>query len=363
MKFSYPRTEMDSVLLVTAVFLLLAGTVIIYSTSAVSAHSNTIFGHLIHMAVGFFVAMIGWRVDYHKWESKLPWIMLLTLFLLILVAVPGIGHEVKGGRRWLRVLGFGFQPSEFLKVVLIFYTASYLTRKQKHLDSFIKGLVPNLTIMGIYLALVLVQPDFGTVVLISLTLLLMIYVGGGKPLHVFGSLFVFSLFSVFLILSNAYRVRRLMAFMDPWNDPLDSGFQIIQSLIAIGSGGIWGKGLGEGRQKLQFLPDAHTDFIFSIWGEELGYIGVWILIFMFAVLIWRGYLISYHARSSFGRYVAFGITTCIALQVILNLFVVTGLIPTKGLPLPFISSGGSSLIVTLLMTGILLNISQSQPPP
>ena len=243
-------------------------------------------------------------------------------------------------------------------MVLIFYVASYLGRKQEILSSFFKGISPNFIVISIYLMLVLMQPDFGTAVLISLTVLLMIYIGGGKPAHIFGSLVGFSIIAVFLIASQTYRLRRFSAFLNPWDDPLDSGFQIIQSFIALGTGGWFGKGLSKSLQKLFFLPDAHTDFIFAIIGEEMGFLRVTALILFFGLFIWRGYRIAWHANNFFGRHLAFGITTTISLQIHLNLFVVTGLLPTKGLPLPFISFGGTSLIITLFMAGLLLNIGR-----
>lgn len=348
-----------------AIFVLtLFGTVMIYSTSAVYAglrfgnNSHFLVAHLLHLVIGGLALMFGLRIKYRKWEKLIPYMMIFTLILLVLVLIPGIGHEVNGARRWIRLGGVGLQPVEGLKIVLIFYVASYLGRKQEVLSSFLKGISPTFIVIGIYLVLVLLQPDFGTAVLIALTVLLMIYAGGGKSIHIFGSLIAVSVIAVLLILTQTYRLRRLLSFLDPWEDPLDSGFQIIQSFIALGTGGWFGKGLSQSLQKLFFLPDAHTDFIFAIIGEELGFFRVLALILTFALFIWRGYRIAWHAKHSFGRYLAFGITTSICFQILLNLFVVTGLLPTKGLPLPFISSGGTSLIITLFMSGLLLNISQ-----
>ncbi|MBF0278194.1 MAG: putative lipid II flippase FtsW [SAR324 cluster bacterium] len=361
------NSQYDPWLSFSVIALTLFGTVMIYSTSAVFAELrfqngfHFLTAHLLHLCVGIGFFVIGLRMNYRQWEKIVPVMMITALILLVLVLIPGIGHEVKGARRWIRIFGIGFQPAEFLKVVLVFYVASYLGRKQDILNSFFRGISPNFIVIGIYLILVLMQPDFGTVVLISLTVLSMMYIGGGKPIHIFGSLVGFSLVGTLLIISQSYRLRRLSAFLDPWDDPLDSGFQIIQSFIALGTGGWFGKGLSMSLQKLFFLPDAHTDFIFAIVGEELGFIRVVFLIFLFGVFIWRGYLISLHADNLFGRHIAFGVTTSISLQILLNLFVVTGLLPTKGLPLPFISSGGTSLIVTLFMAGLLLNIGQISP--
>jgi len=324
------KPQYDFWLSFSTIALTLFGTVMIYSTSAVFSEMIYQDGfyyltrHILHLLLGVIALFIGLRVKYNAWEQMVPTMMIITLITLVLVLIPGIGIEVNGARRWIRFIGIGIQPSELLKIVLIFYMASYLGRKQDVLASFFRGISPNFIVIGIYLGLVLLQPDFGTVVLISLTVLLMIYIGGGKPVHIFGSLVSFSVIAVFLILDQAYRVRRFLAFLNPWDDPLDSGFQIIQSFIALGTGGWFGKGLGQSVQKLFFLPDAHTDFIFAIIGEELGFFRVTLLISLFILFIWRSYIISWRASNLFGRHLAFGITTLISLQILLNLFVVTG---------------------------------------
>ena len=359
------HTRYDLPLIGATLFLLSWGTVMIYSTGGVYADLQYndgqyfLYRHLIHMLVGLAVMGVALIVNYHKWQQYSIWFMLAMLVLLILVLIPEIGHEVKGGRRWLRIGPFSLQPAELLKVVLIIYVASYLERKQEVLASFFRGLTPNFIVTGIYLFLVLLQPDFGTVVLIATTILLMLYVGGGRPVHIATSLIGVGIIGGLLIASHTYRVRRMLAFLNPWDDPQNSGFQIIQSFIALGTGGWLGRGLGESHQKLFFLPDAHTDFIFAIIGEELGFLWICVLIILFLVFIWRGYWIAWNAQDAFGKHLAFGATTILSLQIILNLFVVVGLLPTKGLPLPFISYGGTSLVVGMFLTGLLLNISGS----
>jgi cell division protein FtsW len=359
------HTRYDLPLIGATLFLLSWGTVMIYSTGGVYADLQYndgqyfLYRHLIHMLVGLAVMGVALIVNYHKWQQYSIWFMLAMLVLLILVLIPEIGHEVKGGRRWLRIGPFSLQPAELLKVVLIIYVASYLERKQEVLASFFRGLTPNFIVTGIYLFLVLLQPDFGTVVLIATTILLMLYVGGGRPVHIATSLIGVGIIGGLLIASHTYRVRRMLAFLNPWDDPQNSGFQIIQSFIALGTGGWLGRGLGESLQKRLFLPDAHTDFIFAIIGEELGFLWICVLIILFLVFIWRGYWIAWNAQDAFGKHLAFGATTILSLQIILNLFVVVGLLPTKGLPLPFISYGGTSLVVGMFLTGLLLNISGS----
>ena len=359
------HTRYDLPLIGATLFLLSWGTVMIYSTGGVYADLQYndgqyfLYKHLIHILVGLAVMGVALIVNYNKWQQYSIWFMLGMLVLLILVLIPEIGHEVKGGRRWLRMGSLSLQPAELLKVVLIIYVASYLERKQEVLASFFRGLTPNFIVTGIYLFLVLLQPDFGTVVLIATTVLLMLYVGGGRPVHIFTSLIGVGIIGGLLIASHTYRIRRMLAFLNPWDDPYDSGFQIIQSFIALGTGGWLGRGLGESLQKRLFLPDAHTDFIFAIIGEELGFLWVCVLIILFVVFIWRGYWITWNATDAFGKHLAFGATTILSLQIILNLFVVVGLLPTKGLPLPFISYGGTSLVVAMFLTGLLLNISAS----
>ncbi|HEX7926268.1 MAG TPA: putative lipid II flippase FtsW [bacterium] len=358
----------DLVLLSTAVLLTLAGLVMIYSAS--SSVSDRNFGtslyylraHLAHLTLGTIALIVAMRVPTDVWRRCVPFAMLACFLMLILVLIPGIGHQVGGARRWFRIAFFSVQPTELLKLVLIAFVASYLDRKRELVAEFFRGVVPGLTVMGVFLLLVIMQPDFGNMVLIALTLLLMIFVGGAKPGHILGSLSGFAVIGVYLVASQSYRMKRFLAFMNPWEDRLDSGFQIIQSYLAFGNGGLTGVGLGASRQKMFFLPDAHTDFIFSILGEELGLIGVLSVMALFAVLLWRGYRASIAATEDFDRYMAYGITSLFGLQVLLNMAVVMGMLPTKGLPLPFISAGGSSVVMTLFMTGILLRIGRRPNP-
>lgn len=358
----------DLILMGVTVLLVLTGVLMIYSASTPVSDrlhgSSLIFlrNHLLHLAVGLAGLWMAMRMPYGRWQQWGPLALLVVFVLLILVLIPGIGHQAGGARRWLRLGPLNFQPSELLKLILIVYVASYLNRKPGQVAQFFRGMLPNLAVMGVFLALVLMQPDFGTMVLIALTLLLMIFVGGAKPGHILFSLLAFCAIGAWLVASQTYRMRRIFAFLDPWGDRLDSGFQIVQSYLAFGSGGWFGVGLGDSREKMFFLPDAHTDFIFSILGEELGLIGVLAAIALFACFLWRGFRITFSAEDEFGRHLAYGITMLFALQMMLNLAVVMGVMPTKGLPLPFISYGGSSLVASLFMTGVLLNIGRKSPP-
>jgi cell division protein FtsW len=353
--------EYDLVLLGSMALLLMVGVLMIYT--ATTPMADRMYGaswvllrnHAVHLSLGLLTLLAGMFVPYPLWRRWTPVGLLICLVLLMLVLIPGIGHQVSGARRWLRIGIMNFQPVELLKFVLIVYVASYLDRKQGMMHQFFRGVVPNLAVMGAFLSLVVLQPDFGSVVLIALSLLLMIFVGGAKPGHVLGSLAAFGLLGAYLVMSQAYRAERIMAFLNPWQDRYDSGFQIVQSFLAIGNGGIFGVGLGASRQKMFFLPDAHTDFIFSILAEELGLLGSLAVMALFAVFLWRAFRIALTVDDDFGRCLGFGIATMIAFEVVLNLGVVMGLMPTKGLPLPFISYGGSSLMLTLFMTGVLLN--------
>ena len=354
----------DAILLGCTALLCFTGLLMIYSAS--SALSDRLYGtsliflrnHLLHLLLGLCALAVAMRVPFGAWKRWVPFSLGLCLVLLILVLIPGIGHEVAGARRWLRLGPIGFQPTELVKLVLIANVAFYLTRKQELVAEFVRGVVPSLTVMAVFLALVLLQPDFGTVVLIALTLLLMIFIGGARPAHILFSLLGFGLIGALLIASQSYRMKRMLAFLDPWSDRLDSGFQIVQSYLAFGSGGWTGVGLGDSRQKMFFLPEAHTDFIYSILAEEWGLLGSLAVMALLACFIWRGFAACLSNEDEFGRYLGFGITTLFALQILLNLAVVMGMMPTKGLPLPFISHGGSAIVMSLFMTGILLNIGR-----
>jgi cell division protein FtsW len=277
---------------------------------------------------------------------------------LILVYVPGIGYRVGGARRWIHLGSLTIQPSEIAKLSLIIYMAYYFSKKKETIRDFKKGVLPVLGITFALIALIYPQPDFGSAMFLSLLLITFLFIAGARFLHL-GLLGAAVLpFGIYAIFHAGYRYRRLIAFLDPWKSPKSTGFQIIQSFISFGSGGVFGRGLGNGQQKLFFLPAPHTDFIFSVIGEELGFIGVVIIIFLFMLLIVRGFRIAYLAQSQFASYLALGITLMIGLQTVINLGVVMGLLPTKGIPLPFISYGGSSLLMTLTGVGILLNISK-----
>ncbi|MDH5560761.1 MAG: putative lipid II flippase FtsW [Deltaproteobacteria bacterium] len=339
------------------------GLIMIYSSSAIYAAQNWgdqyyfLTRQLIHFVIGLICLRVAIKLPYDIYKKIIPLLMLVCFILLLIVLIPGIGKQVGNARRWIRILGFGFQPSELLKLTLIIWAASFLDRRKNVLGYFSRAFLPTLIVMSIYLFLLLLQPDFGTAVLIALCLFLMIFVAGVKPSHMILSFTGVSFIGLILVVSQPYRLRRILGFLNVWEDPYDKGYQLIQSFIAIARGGIFGQDLGNSQQKLFFLPEAHTDFIFAIIAEETGFIGVVIVISLLAFLMTKGFEIALNCKDDFGRNLAFGITSLLTLQSLLNVLVVTGLIPTKGIPLPFISYGGSSLIISMFMLGILINIA------
>ncbi|TGB00204.1 stage V sporulation protein E [Sporolactobacillus shoreae] len=358
------RQSPDLLLLFTALALLAVGLVMVYSASEVSAahkFSGDSFyflkRQLLFAAVGLGMMFTVMKIDYRAWK---PWIKMglaLCFFLLILVLIPGVGLARGGARSWLGIGAFSIQPSEFMKVALIFFLAKYLAENQQKLPSFWKGLIPSLMPVLLAFGLIMLQPDLGTGTVLVLTCLTMVFAAGARIKHfvIMGAIGLAGASG--LILSAPYRIERLVSFLDPWKDEMGSGFQIIQSLLAIGPGGLMGFGLGQSRQKYQYLPEAQNDFIFSIISEELGLIGAAFVLLLFCLLLWRGMLAAIRAPDLFGTLLALGITGMIAIQVMINIAVVTGLIPVTGITLPFLSYGGSSLTLMLVSIGILLNIS------
>ncbi len=338
----------------------------IYSASAIYAFENlgdSLFflkRHMFYVAIGFlcmFSAMSPNLVSLRKFAKPL---FLFSTFLLVLVLVPGLGKEVSGARRWFRFWIFGFQPSEFVKIALILYIADLLARKQTRIKSFLHGFLPVILILALTVGLILMQPDLGMALLLSVVVSIMSFAAGINLVYLSLTL-ISSLPLLYMLVFNVpYRKNRIIAFLNPWKDPRGTGFQIIQSCLALGSGGLLGVGLGQSRQKLFYLPAAHTDFIFSIIGEELGLLGTAGVLGLFIIFIWQGAKIALRARDSFGQFLSLGIVSIIALEAIINIGVSSGSLPTKGLPLPFISYGGSALIFNMMGVGLLLNIAKDR---
>lgn len=356
------KNKPDYILLAAAIFLALFGLVMVYSASNYFAFKDygdsflyvkkQLPGFVLGLALLFFL----WFYPYQKLQ-KFRYIFLgLTTVLLILVFIPGVGIENYGSRRWVGFMGFTIQPSELAKFSFILFSAYYMSRYKDKLGSFIM-LLPVLAAGSAFCLLIILEPNMSITVCMGLLMLGMLYIGGCKKRHFAAMLLPAIALIPILILIEPYRLNRLYAFIDPWQSPKGEGYQLIQSLYALGGGGFFGVGLFNSRQKLDFLPFSESDFIFSIVGEELGLFGCVLLIAVFAVFILRGIKTAVNATSLFGCYLASGIVMIVAIQVLINIAVVTGSIPPTGLPLPFISYGGSSLMVFMGASGVLLNIS------
>lgn len=312
------------------------------------------------MIVGLAVMYLFSIIKPNFWKTAAPFLMGLGMVFLLLVFVPGVGVEMGGAHRWVRLpFGFFIQPSEFIKYALVMFIARSLARKGDSIRDFAVGFLPHVLIMGVVFFFILMQPDFGTAVILTLVGFLMLFVAGVRLQHLLGSVILCLPFLYYLATSADYRVRRLLAFVNPWADPLNSGYHAIQSLIAFACGGISGAGIGKGIQKLGYLPQPHSDFIFSVVGEELGLIGVMFIILLFYLVICRGLVVAIRNSDKFQRYLAFGITSLIGLQALVNMAVSMGLLPTKGLPLPLFSLGGTSLVMNLAGIGILMAITRT----
>jgi cell division protein FtsW len=285
-------------------------------------------------------------------------LLAVTFIVLVLVLVPGIGASRGGARRWILLAGFTFQPSELAKLAMVFYLAHSMAKKEQMIRTFSVGVLPHLLVSGAFAGVLLLEPDFGTALILTMLLYFMLFVGGARVHHLLATGLMALPLLVYVMTKADYRMRRLLTFLDPWSDSAGSGFHVIQSLIAFGSGQIWGRGLGESRQKLFYLPEAHTDFVYSVVGEELGLLGAWAVLALFGVIIMRGLRLTAKIEEPFDQYLAFGLTVLLGLQALIHMGVVMGLMPTKGLVLPFISYGGSAMMTNLVAAGILLGLSR-----
>ena len=361
------RQGTDHSILLLAVCLTCLGVVMVFSSSSIMAVRD--YGDSLYFlkrqgvfaVVGFLVMVAMTRIDLDVMR-KAAWPVLgCCLLLLVAVLIPGIGKKVGGASRWLKFGGVTFQPVEFAKIGLVLFMAHSLARKKDKVKSFRFGFLPYMLILAVLLGLLLAQPDLGSALTLGVVAIAMLLVAGTRLSYLAGIALVSLPFLYVMVMNVDYRRRRILAFLNPWEDPSNTGFQIIQSWIAFGSGGAFGQGLGESKQKLFFLPEAHTDFIFSVIGEELGFIGVIVIAAMFMLLILRGMRTALNAPNEFSCLLAFGLTLLIGMQAFVNMAVVMGMVPTKGLALPFLSYGGTSLVATLAAVGILLNVSRHLP--
>ena len=357
------KLQSDKWLFLATLALICASVVMVYSASALVALERFqqpylfVTRQIMWAAVGVAVLSIVMRIDYRTYKNdRFIW-ALLAIVGVLLVAVL-FARPVNGTRRWFAVGGFGIQPSEMAKLAAILFTALVLERRRHRINELGYSLLPIGLIVGGIAGLILLEPDFGTAVTLLAVTGVMVFAAGFSYRYLFGAVLL-ALPALYVVLMQAdYRRRRLLTFLDPWADPLGDGFQIIQSLIAVGTGGVFGRGLMQGVQKLFYLPEPQTDFIYSVIAEELGLVGATVVLLCFCVIAWRGMRTALRAPDGFGAFLALGITMMLALQAFVNMSVVLGLLPTKGIPLPLVSYGGSSLLINLLAVGVLLNISQ-----
>jgi cell division protein FtsW len=353
----------DKLLFIATLLLVCVSVVMVYSASAVIAmdryHQPTLF--LFKQAtwaiLGFALMPLMMRIDYRRYREPIViWTALGVVGFALVVVL--FGPKINGARRWFGVAGIGVQPSELAKLAIILFVAAVLERRMDRIDDVTYSLLPIGLVVGSIVVLILLQPDLGTALSIVLICAAMVFAAGINYRYIFGLMLLALPVAYVVLMSADYRRRRIAVFLDPWQDPLRDGFQVIQSLIAVGTGGVFGKGLMAGVQKLFYLPYPETDFIYAVIGEELGLIGTTVVLACFCVIAWRGLRTAVRAPDRFGSFLALGLTAMVTIQAFFNISVVLGLLPTKGIPLPFVSFGGSSLLISMLAMGILLNVSQ-----
>jgi cell division protein FtsW len=361
------KLKSDKVLFLTALLLVGSSVVMVYSASAVLAMNqfNQPYFFLIKQTIwavlGVAAMSIVMQFDYRRYREPSFVLFVIGVAVVALVAVLA-GPPINGSRRWFGIGGIGVQPSELAKLSAILFVAAHLERRMDRIDEIPYALAPIGIVVGALVGLILLEPDLGTAMTLLLIAASMVFAAGISYRYVVGAILCGLPVLYFVLMGAAYRRRRLLAFWNPWSDPLGDGFQVIQSMIAVGSGGFFGRGFMSGVQKLFYLPEPHTDFIYAVIGEELGLVGTTTVLACFVVIAWRGFTIASRACDRFGAFLAVGLTTMIAVQAAFNISVVLGLVPTKGIPLPLVSAGGSSLIISLVGMGVLLNVSQHTTP-
>ncbi|MDF1654209.1 MAG: putative lipid II flippase FtsW [Coxiellaceae bacterium] len=358
--------RIDKVLLVTVLALLVYGLLMVTSASMVI--SDRIYGYPFHyffrqavyIILGVILAFFAWRVPLIVWRKMSGYLVVLGLVLLVLVLIPGIGRSVNGSRRWINLVVITLQVSELMKLFMVLYLARYIERFQDEIQTEWKGFIKPLVLMLLAAALLLLEPDFGTAAVIIMTGLVMLYLSGARLLPFVILMLLVASGLGLVAVTSPYRLARLTTFLNPWHSPFGAGYQLTQSLIAFGRGGVFGVGLGNSIQKLFYLPEAHTDFVFAVIAEELGLIGELLLIALFVILIVRIFRLAsraYQLGSLFEAFMAYGFGVWLGLQAFINMGVNAGILPTKGITLPFISYGGSSMLVNCIVVGILLRLS------
>jgi cell division protein FtsW len=351
------------VLLGAVLALTTLGVVMVYSASAVYAGARLGDGlwfvkrQLLGAALGLVALFFAMKVGYRRLEALAVPLVLVSLLLLVLVQVPGLGHAAGGARRWMRLGGFTFQPSELAKIALVLWLGRSLAKKQDRIALFSVGFLPHLIMLGAFALLLMLEPDFGTTVVLCAVTFGLLFVSGARITYLAAVIGGALPIAAFLVWHSRYRLQRVLTFLDPWKDPQGHGYQTVESLLGFGAGGATGVGLGESHQKLFFLPAAHTDFILSIVGEELGFAGVATVLVLFGVIVWRGLKAAHAAPDGFGCYLAIGLTLLLSLEALVNAGMALSLLPTKGMALPFLSYGMSSVMSSCLSAGLILSVS------
>jgi cell division protein FtsW len=343
--------------------LLMFGVVMVYSASAVYAGARLgdamwfFKRQAIGASIGVFALLAAMKLGYRRMEALALPLLFVSLSLLVLMHLPGLGHSAGGARRWMRLGAVTFQPSELAKIALVLWLARSLARKQERVRTFSVGFLPHMVMLALFAFLLMLEPDFGTAVVLAAVTFGMLFVAGAPLRHLLAVAVAAAPVAAVLIWKSPYRIQRMLTFLDPWKDPRGHGYQTVESLLGFGAGGSVGVGLGESQQKLFFLPAAHTDFILSIVGEELGFAGVAGVLALFAVIVWRGIKAAHAAPDAFGCWLALGLTLLLSVEALVNAGMALALLPTKGMALPFLSYGMSSVITSCLGAGAMLSVS------
>ena len=358
-----PGLRYDPVLLAAVLILVTFGVVMVYSASAVYAGARLgdamwfFKRQAIGAALGLGALLLAMKLGYRRLEPLAVPLLLVSIALLLLMHFPGLGHTAGGARRWIRIAGLTFQPSEVAKIALVLWLARSLARKQERIRLFSVGFLPHVIMLALFGALLMLEPDFGTTVVLAVVTLALLFVAGAPLAYLLAVAVAAAPVAAVLIWKSPYRIQRVLTFLDPWKDPRGHGYQTVESLLGFGAGGSLGVGLGESHQKLFFLPAAHTDFILSIVGEELGFAGVSAVLLLFAVIVWRGIKAAHAASDAFGCWVALGLTLLLSVEALVNAGMALALLPTKGMALPFLSYGMSSVIASCFAAGVVLSVS------
>jgi cell division protein FtsW len=358
-----PGLRYDPILFGAVLLLLTFGVVMVYSASAVYAGARLgdamwfFKRQAIGASIGLVALLAAMKVGYRRLETLALPLVFVSIALLVLLHVPGLGHTAGGARRWMRIGGITFQPSELAKIALVLWLARSLAKKQERMRLFSVGFLPHLVMLAVFGVLLMLEPDFGTAVVLAAVTFALLFVAGAPLTYLLAVAGATAPVAAILVWKSPYRIQRVLTFLDPWKDPRGHGYQTVESLLGFGAGGSFGVGLGESHQKLFFLPAAHTDFILSIVGEELGFAGVAAVLLLFAVIVWRGIKAAHAAPEAFGCWVALGLTLLLSVEALVNAGMALAILPTKGMALPFLSYGMSSVIASCIAAGILLSVS------